>query len=330
MFHSLRRSTQTRRRAASHCRLEELECRRLLTSYAPPSGDASVTVENGDILVDNPQGLHVSSNGDEIVFSVTLTNGSVTVNGESEFRIDADQFTGDMHVTGGYVFAADAMDVPGDFTITDTVGWVNVSGLNVEGDFDSGLGARDMSITDSRIRGSLIDRSSGFDPFPFTRYHLRVLDSTVGTDFKVVGNPDGTGVQIYGSVVHGRTTIRTGFGEDRIAISESHFEDQVFVNMGSGHDEFASEDSEFASPLQVRGGKGKDEVESTSDSFVSRVHFSGGNGQDYISVVAPTFWGAERHELFERLTIRGDGGHDNFALHDPMVTVSRFTGFNRR
>ena len=315
------RKRSSRHSVPSVCAIDSLEQRALLTSWAPPTGDASVFLRNGDLIVENSQGTELTVEEGRIHAQPRSHFTQATVNGGANFSASLDDFTGDI-IVDGYFFTAKGFTTPGRLIVQeDTRGFVQLDDMTVTGDLEVAT-QTEMSIADTRIHGSAnIVASKAF----FLSGLYRV---TVGQDLIVSGTLGFERFRMSGGVVHGKTLIRTGGGRDIVDVEGIQFEGPTTVHTGSGVDHINSSDNEFAKRVVFNGSRQKDFINSRDDSFSGFSYFKGGSGEDSFSIESPTVWGTD--DFFSRFNILGEGGEDSYEMTDARFTEDRFSVSARR
>lgn len=305
----------------SVCAIDSLEQRALLTSWLPPTGDASVFLRDGDLIVENSQGTELTVEGGRIHAQPRSNFTQATVNGGANFSASLGDFTGDI-IVDGYFFTARGFTTPGRLVIQEgTNGVVLVDDMTVTGDLEVAT-QTEMSIVDTRVHGSAnIVASRSF-------FFSGLYRVTVGQDLVVSGSLGFERFRMNGGVVHGKTLIRTGGGPDIVELEGIQFEGPTTVNTGSGVDYISSSDNEFAQRLVFNGSRQKDHINSRNDSFSGFSYLKGGSGEDSFTIESPTVWGTDN--FFSRFNILGEGGDDSYEMTDARFTEDRFSVSARR
>lgn len=316
-----------RRRGQSAAQsIDALESRLLLTDIGAPTGDATVFLENGSVIIDNAQGTVVTVEGGELVAAPKPNLEDATVNGGNGFRIDLGEFTGDIRVRSGFVIHVEGLTVPGDIVIDDTAD-VTIVGVTVTGDVDITETAFGTSLRDNRVHGNVTLQMS--DARFLGARGASIQTSSIGKNLAIRGTTERDIVSLNEVLIHGETTIRTGLSDDQIALKNVQAESRVLINTGAQPDIVTLSNNEMAKRTEILGGKGADDISSTNDSFVGKVILRGGNGRDALSVHSPTFWGNDESEVFDTLLFRGEGGEDRYELEGVQVTEDGFTASRR-
>jgi large repetitive protein len=105
--------------------------------------------------------------------------------------------------------------------------------------------------------------------------------------------------------VDGKLTVKTGSGNDSLAIGNSQFDGNASVDTGAGSDECAIEDSVFTKDVTVLMGAGDDELYVAGNTVDGKLRLDGGAGYDWLD---------EEDNIFDfaKLTVRNFANVPNF------------------